>query len=53
MSAVEKTQILNAVDDNMVYADVDAQETYSYGPLQYKSASLQRAKKKKLEESNV
>jgi len=46
-------QILNAVDDNMVYADVDAQETYSYGPLQYKSASLQRAKKKKLEESNV
>jgi len=36
-----------------VYADVDAQETYSYGPLAYKSASLQRANKKKLEESKL
>jgi len=47
-------QVLTAVDDNMVYADVDAQETYSYGPLTYKTASLQRAAKlKKLEESKL
>jgi len=47
-------QVLNAVDDNMVYADVDAQETYSYGPLAYKTTSLQRAAKlKKLEESKL
>jgi len=46
-------QILNSADDNLVYADVDAQETYSYGPLAYKSASLQRANKKKLEESKL
>jgi len=46
-------QVLNSVDDNMVYADVDASEIYSYGPLAYKTASLQRAKKKKLEESKL
>jgi hypothetical protein len=37
------------IDEGLLYADVDASETYSYGPLSYKTTSLQRAKKKKEE----
>lgn len=37
------------MDEGLIYADVDASETYSYGPLSYKTTSLQRAKKKKEE----
>jgi len=44
-------KVLNSVDDDMVYADVDAQETYSYGPLNYKSASLQKLNQKKKQEA--
>ena len=35
------------MDEGLIYADVDASETYSYGPVSYKTTSLQRAKKKK------
>ena len=35
------------MDEGLIYADVDAAETYSYGPVSYKNASMQRAKKKK------
>lgn len=45
-------QVLTAPDDGMVYADVDAQDTFNYGPLAYKTASLQRAKQKKLQEAD-
>ena len=42
-------KVLNTMDEGLIYADVDASETYSYGPLSYKTTSLQRAKKKKEE----
>ncbi len=38
------------MDEGLIYADVDASETYSYGPVSYKEASMQRAKKKKEED---
>jgi len=39
--------VLGKHDEDVVYADVDASEIYSQGPVGYHTASLQRAKKKK------